>query len=391
MGFLAGSASFTRFSIVGGAPKRLDAALLEKLSEHGIGRQREMRSDRVEAGWIGGDHILDRAFSEAKNFIGDAIHVALRIDTARVPPEIMRAYVRMELEALQRGREGRAVPAARQRQAAREAAQHRAETEIRQGRFHRMRQFPVLIDGCGDTLLIAASAESVFEHLHPLYRETFGKRLELITAGRLAYRLAELRGASRAVEQATPAPFVKNPEGDGSAFVYWTMHDPASRDFLGNEFLIWLWWHLAERSDTIALGDKSDAAVVIVKQLVLECPWARNGRTTIVCDGPARLPEAHRAIRGGKLPRRAGLVVSREGRQYEFSLSADSMRVSSAVLPTLEGEDEASPPMPADRVEQVRHLIATIDLLFDAFLSRRTSSAWSEDFAAIVRWLKRVE
>ena len=57
-------------------------------------------SDDVEVGWVGGRHVLDREFDADKNFILECVHFGLRIDAAKVPPDLMRAYMEMELEAL---------------------------------------------------------------------------------------------------------------------------------------------------------------------------------------------------------------------------------------------------------------------------------------------------
>ena len=43
-----------------------------------------------------------------------------------------------------------------------------------------------------------------------------------------------------------------------------------------------------------------------------------------------RLPEAFRALQAGKLPRKAGMVLVRQGAQYELTLQAESLAVSGA-------------------------------------------------------------
>ena len=39
----------------------------------------------VSFGWSGGDHVLDTSFDLAKNVVNDALHLALRVDTDKVP------------------------------------------------------------------------------------------------------------------------------------------------------------------------------------------------------------------------------------------------------------------------------------------------------------------
>jgi len=387
VGFLSGSVTYSRFRIVGGGPKRLDDHLLDKLREHTIGGRRFMWSDHEEIGWVGGQHLLDREFDLEKNVILDALHFGLRIDAGRVPPELMRAYVEMEWQAL-RAEEPNVSGKrfARLRKQAQEAARRRAERELKDGRFCRQRQFPMLLDPRCDMLFVGATQPAVHERLYPLFKETFGKRLEPLTAGVLAAEQAEARGVARAVEQARASPFV-DPPREGAEW-FWTTHDPAARDFLGNEFLLWLWHTLAEESDTIQLPDHSTAAVMISDQLTLECPWGESGREVITSECPAALPESLRAIRSGKLPRKAGLTLARGEEQFAIKLQAETLAVSGGVLPKAEAGGELRARQ-EERLEQIRRLTEAVDLLYGAFLARRLSSAWGQHLDRIKGWLRR--
>lgn len=405
MGLLHGTATFTRFHIVGGAPRRLDDALLEKFREHRIGTGRVKRANHEDVGWIGGRHLFDRDFDLEKNVILDTVHVGMRIDASRVPPDVMRAYTQMELDALVRhggngekngvngnGHGPRRL--ARLKREARDAAQARVAQEIKDGRYRSQKQFPLLFDSRGDVLYAGITSPAAIERLHPLFKDTFGKRLELLSAGPIAQRWAEAHGQARRMETLTPSRFTDL--GNGDFRVYWTANHDDERNYLGNEFLLWLWFHLAERSDHITLDDQSEAAVVIVKQLVLECPLAETGKETIVCDGPTQLPESRRAIQAGKLPRKAGLIVSRQGQQYELTLQAETFGVSGAVLPKIEREASGAGDengngigraLMEERVEQLRHLAETIDAVYAGFLKRRLSDEWASELSAMRRWL----
>ena len=84
-------------------------------------------------------------------------------------------------------------------------------------------------------------------------------------AGERAYALAEARQQTRAVEDASPTLFV--PHGS-TADVFW-LPDDTSRDYLGNEFLLWLWYQLEAESDTLALADGSEVTALLARSLVL--------------------------------------------------------------------------------------------------------------------------
>jgi hypothetical protein len=223
------------------------------------------------------------------------------------------------------------------------------------------------------------------DRLHTLFKHTFGQGFELLSAGPLAFLLAGLREQTRGVDDAEPSAFI--PGVSPTAFAW--IPDETSRNFLGNEFLLWLWHVLDEESDTIDLADGSDVTVMITRMLALECPRGQTGRESIYSEGPNRLPEARRAIQAGKLPRQAGLILVRHDQQYELTLHAETMTVLGAKLPAAEAEEEHA--RREERISQVRHLRETLDLLYDAFGRRRFGADWGKDLARMQKWLQRDE
>jgi hypothetical protein len=161
--------------------------------------------------------------------------------------------------------------------------------------------------------------------------------------------------------------------------------DETQRDFLGNEYLLWLWFAL-DGTDTIQLQDGTEATLMLTKSLVLECPRGSSGRETISSDAPTRLPEARKAIQAGKLPRRVGMVVIRHDQQYELTLQGETLAVSGARLPAPEATEERA--RLEERISQVRHLLETLDLVYDAFTQRRNSDDWSRELPRIQSWLQ---
>src|SRR5262249_12266859 len=136
------------------------------------------------------------------------------------------------------------------------------------------------------------------------------------------------------VEDLGPAPFL----GEGAVpSVAWSDQDASSRDFWGNEFLIWLWHALQADGDTLILPDGSEATVMLAKTLTLDCPRGETGRDCLTNEGPAKLPEAFRALQAGKMPRKTGLIIVRHGAEYQLTLQAETLAVSGANLPKLEG------------------------------------------------------
>ena len=128
---------------------------------------------------------------------------------------------------------------------------------------------------------------------------------------------------------------------------------------------------------------------MLTRTLVLECPRGQTGRQSITSDGPTRLPEARRAVQAGKLPRKVGLTIVRHDHQYELTLQAETLAVSGARLPAPEATEERA--RLEERITQLRHLLETLDLLYDAFSAKRAGDLWAKELPKMQKWLQREE
>jgi hypothetical protein len=380
MGFFAGRVTCMRFRVDGKAPRSFDNEFLDSLAANAIGKQKIAAGDGSQAGWIAGDHILDTSFDLAKNVVNDTLHVAMRIDEQKMPSDLLRAYYQVELQALTATNPS-GFPSSKQKRQAREYAKDRLETEAKDGRYLRRKAIPVLWDAPSNELLVGTTSVTALDRLVTLFHQTFERKFDYLGAGRQAFNLAEVTNQTRNVDDAVPTVFV--PGGQVSE-VAW-MPDENNRDFLGNEFLLWLWHYLENESDTLKLADDSEVALMISRSLSLECPRGQFGRESFSSDGPAKLPEAHRAIQAGKLPRKMGLTLVRHEAQYELTLQAESLAVSGAKLPAPEAEDEHA--RHEERITQVRHLLETLDLMYAAFIQRRLGEPWAKEANRIKKWL----
>jgi hypothetical protein len=381
MGFLSGPVSFQCFQIEGDAPSQFGAAEIKILEKYTINKI--VASDEEPGvGFLGGAHLLDLSFSLEKNVIGDALHCGVRIDTHQIPAAVKKAWLQLELAALTADNPGNR-PTKAQRQEAREAVGVRCEEEVKSDRFLRMTQFPLLWDARHGLLYFGGGSATAAELSCDLFSQAFGVELSPMTASRRAHNWAIEAKRRKALEQTIPSAFHA---GNTTAEISWWNQQEGNWDFLGNEFLLWLWWRWEHVSDTIALSDGSEVTGMFARTLSLQCPRDESGKETITADGPTGLPEAMQAIRSGKLPRKAGMTLVRQGEQYDLALQPEGFMIGGAKI-QVENAAEGRGVL-EDRIESVRNLHETIDLLFRAFCEQRVGKNWHGELAQICPWLK---
>lgn len=379
MPFLRGSLGFERFSVAGFESSQFGDEHIEVLSQHAAGKFQTSSTENIHVGFIGGDHLFDQDFDLNKNLINDAVHCSVRIDTNQIPASIRAAWLQMELAGLAKD-SATGVVTKSQRKEAKEAVEQRCEVEAATGKYRKMQQFPVLWDIRHEQLYFGGSVGTASGLCIDLLERCFGVELRRVGAGSLAQAWAIEADRYGEVDDLQPVSFVSNHSQSSHA---WANEHSQAPDFLGNEFLLWLWWKLETESDTIALPDESEVTVMLAKTLTLECPLGEWGKETITSESPVKLPEALQAIRSGKLPRKSGMTIVREGRQFDLVLQAETFGISGAKI-HLEDEEEFNDD---DRIDAIRQLSETTDQLFHAFCDHRSGKAWSKQQKQIAKWL----
>lgn len=156
------------------------------------------------------------------------------------------------------------------------------------------------------------------------------------------------------------------------------------RRFVGREFLVFLWFEselFEGRFDVPGFGP---------------CEIWLEGQITLTQDkeqsrlkgaAPSAGPEAHEALRQGKLPAQARLRVSRGGLEYGLVFKAETLALSAVKIPRVLKDEED------DQFYERMYLIEDIEALFGTlygeFLALRLSTAWDAKVAPILRgWVR---
>ncbi len=380
MPFLSGSLGFERFSVAGFEASSFDDDHIEILAKHAAGRSKTAAIDNVHTGFLGGAHLFDQDFDLSKNIVNDALHIGVRVDTHNIPAAIRNAWLQMEIAAIAKDSEDGTVSKA-QRKEAKEAMEQRCEVEAASGKYRKMQSFPLLWDYQNELLYFGGTVGNAAGFCMDLIETCFSVELRRIGAGAIATQWGIDTEQYAEIDDLQPISFI---DGKISSH-HWSNEHSQAPDFLGNEFLMWLWWTLENDTDTITLADDSEVTVMLAKTLTLECPHAESGKETISADCPTKLPEAMQAIRSGKLPRKSGMTIIRNDRQFDLTLNAETFGISGAKIQLDEGEEFNDD----DRIDAIRLLSETTDLMLHTFCERRISSDWKADQKAIQKWLTK--
>lgn len=198
MGFVKGSASFVRFSVVGelsGSPFEFIAERVASFSFQDI----DDTFDEYSIGWVSVLNMFDAKFQYASHICGDYVTLSLRIDERKVSPAILKKVVQKEEERIKLERQipkiGRSL---------RVEIRERVHTEL----LRKAVPLPSVYDLCWNisdqTLLFFTTNKKAHTVLEDFFRESFGllirQQIPYISGEQLlgdnqAARLAEISPA----------------------------------------------------------------------------------------------------------------------------------------------------------------------------------------------------
>ncbi len=384
--FAAGAFTFRRFAVIGDAAKMPGQEHLDRLTEFKLESSESSVPDETEYGWSGGRHMFDNQFSFEHNVYNDCICCGLRIDTNKAPSTVKRSYEAIEMQAMAAANPSGFISKA-QRRDAKDIVRRKLDDELKLGKHRKTKVVPVLWDMVAGELYAPASA-TIFDYLSELFERTFNLQLRPLSAGVMASRFAEPRGLFRNYEDSRPTRFVIGQEGDGHWPEYpWVAKGSEPKDFLGNEFGLWL-WNATSLDDGAIKTASGEVTVFLDRHLDLDCAYSQTGKDGLRGWTPHYTPEARYALRTGKLPRKAGILLHAAGADYQFKINFETFELSTTKLPDIE---EADTPrvLFEERITYLRDLNRHISRLFETFLAIRLSSEWNTEVARLHDWIMR--
>lgn len=191
MGLLTGSASLTRFSVVGELPESFWDFAAQRVSAMSF-KDIDDTMDEYSIGWVSVADMFDASFAYSSYAAGDYIALTMRVDERKVTPSVLKKYVMKEQERFKREK---------QIQRLNRAARLEIKERIRAELIRKSPPVPSTYDLCwnlaDNTLLFFSTSKKAMALLEDLFKETFNLSLILQIPWLTGLRMAEGEALAR--------------------------------------------------------------------------------------------------------------------------------------------------------------------------------------------------
>ena len=161
--------------------------------------------------------------------------------------------------------------------------------------------------------------------------------------------------------------------------------------FLGEEFLTWLWYVIDKDFPLLRQLDQDLAALEIGKRMVLINRRNRDGSETVTIRGDhANMDEGLLTLRKGGMVAELHLVYKAGDHEWQFSLKGESLNLSSLKVPAT-GKMESRDDMEGAVIEKIdlcNRAVSLINRLYGHFIKLRLGNEWNRNVVPSVRqWI----
>lgn len=176
--------------------------------------------------------------------------------------------------------------------------------------------------------------------------------------------------------------------------------------FLGNEFLTWLWFCIENEPNTILDPSGNTVEMMVHKKIVLKKAVGKTVSITIEKDSGEEAVEGMLALKGGATVTELSLLMHIGETEWTFSLKGGSFQIN-ALKPSVEMPDSVSAEQggPDEVDDKQRHdfeasvldrtflyiqAIDVIDNLFKRYVLLRLSDDWEgQTVPAMKKWIEQ--
>jgi recombination associated protein RdgC len=354
MGLLKGSFTFSRFHVEGQLPQAFLNFINSRIKASSYTASRKSSEEKT-MGWVSLTDILDTDFKKADYALGDYLIFSLRVDRKLISPKLMKIKL---LE------EERRFLAESGKDRIHKQMSSAMKDKVKLDLLAKTDPIPSFYDVCWSVskneLYFSSLSDNVAQDFVDLFKNTFSLTLKPFSPQENSL-------------------IKKDPESADSA------------SLIGREFLTWLWFKSEERNGRIALRNQEEIELSFLKRISLEAGEGEYSQG-VVCHGiHAELKEGKEAIRQGKKVKEAGIRITHDKNEWEFTFKGDSFHFQSLKMPQPDWQETAEDPSGGllERIYLIENAVKTMDTLYESFLKIRFSSVWKEkEIPLLNKWLK---
>jgi recombination associated protein RdgC len=163
-------------------------------------------------------------------------------------------------------------------------------------------------------------------------------------------------------------------------------------EFLGQEFLLWLWFRMDTDRARFDLGDTGTADLWLGRRIVLQAE-SDEGVEKITCSGgnPVHLKEARLALTENKAVTEALLRLSIGEDEWAFVMDSTWMNFKSFKTPKVTQDQQEDPEgFFYEKFFLVDQAVSAMDQIYASFIKLRISPQWeSQELPAMREWIRK--
>uniref|UniRef100_UPI004056D8F9 recombination-associated protein RdgC n=1 Tax=Candidatus Electronema sp. TaxID=2698783 RepID=UPI004056D8F9 len=198
MGLLAGSASFTRFTVEGELPGNAWDFIAEQVTKHSF-KDIDDTLDELSIGWVSVGDMFDSRFAYGSYAAGDYVTLALRVDERKVSGAVLKKFAAKEEARIKEEKDLRRLS-----RTVRLEIKERIKAEL----MRKSPPVPAVYDFCWNvpkgTVLFFSNGRKPLALLEELFKETFGLSLVMQVPWNSALQLLDEQAAAK-LETLQPA------------------------------------------------------------------------------------------------------------------------------------------------------------------------------------------
>jgi hypothetical protein len=161
-------------------------------------------------------------------------------------------------------------------------------------------------------------------------------------------------------------------------------------EFLGREFLTWLWFKSEEQGGTLDLGEMGEVEIGLDDRVTLRSDEDQTPETVTCLGESAGFREARFALTEEKKVTQARFRMTMGEDEWSFTLDSARLNFRSMRPPKVEQDTQEDPEgLFFERVGLVERAVSVLEALFLSFVKLRASGQWKDQEAsAMATWIE---